>query len=183
MEEFFDNLLTVHRSTGHGGRDKMLFALKNKSYIPRTAVEVFVSLCKMCNSKKSGQHRNIVVQPIVIKDFNVRAQMDLIDFQSTPCGPYNWLLDYQDHGTKFSVLRPITSKHAAVVASQLLRIFLDFGAPHVLQSDNGCEFTATVVDELVKLWPQCSIVHGRPRHPQSQGSVERCNQDVENMIQ
>lgn len=25
------------------------------------------------------------------------------------------------------------------------------------------------------------IVHGKPRHPQSQGSVERANQDVKNM--
>lgn len=26
------------------------------------------------------------------------------------------------------------------------------------------------------------IVHGRPRHPQSQGSIERSNQDVEHML-
>ena len=26
------------------------------------------------------------------------------------------------------------------------------------------------------------IVHGKPRHSQSQGSVERANQDVENML-
>lgn len=32
------------------------------------------------------------------------------------------------------------------------------------------------------MWPDCLIVHGRPRHPQSQGSVERSNQDVEHMI-
>ena len=32
------------------------------------------------------------------------------------------------------------------------------------------------------LWPNCVIVCGRPRHPQSQGSVERANQDVEVMV-
>jgi len=26
------------------------------------------------------------------------------------------------------------------------------------------------------------IVHGKPRHSQSQGSVERANQDIENML-
>jgi hypothetical protein len=32
------------------------------------------------------------------------------------------------------------------------------------------------------IWKDVVIVHGRPRHPQSQGSVERANQDVEAMI-
>ncbi|XP_011858666.1 PREDICTED: KRAB-A domain-containing protein 2-like [Vollenhovia emeryi] len=41
---------------------------------------------------------------------------------------------------------------------------------------------AAVIHELVSIWPHCRIVHGRPRHPQSQGSVERSNADVENML-
>jgi len=35
---------------------------------------------------------------------------------------------------------------------------------------------------MTNLWPECKIIHGRPRYPQSQGNVERCNQDVENML-
>ena len=182
VEEYFDTLLQYHRATGHGGRDKMLFALKNKFYIPRPAVEMFVSLCRMCNTKKSQQHRNIVVRPITTKDFNLRGQVDLIDFQSTPCGEYKWLMNYQDHATKFCNLRPLKTKRAAEVALELLKVFLDFGAPHILQNDNGREFTAGVIQELSAMQPDCKIVHGIPRHPQSQGSVERCNQDVENML-
>lgn len=36
---------------------------------------------------------------------------------------------------------------------------------------------------MVKLWPELKIVHGRSRHPKLQGIIERCNQDVENMLQ
>ena len=61
------------------------------------------------------------------------------------------------------------------MAHELLFIFLDFGAPHVLQSDNGREFTAQDITELCSLWPELVLVNGRPRHPQSQGSVERTN--------
>jgi hypothetical protein len=43
----------------------------------------------------------------------------------------------------------------------------------ILQSDNGREFTANIITELKSLWPDLKIVHGRPRHPQSQHSVER----------
>jgi len=61
-------------------------------------------------------------------------------------------------------------------------IFLLIGAPHILQSDNGQEFTASVITELKELWPDLVLVHGKPRHPQSQGSVERLNCDVKDML-
>ena len=54
-------------------------------------------------------------------------------------------------------------------------IVLDFGAPRVLQSDNGCEFTAEIIKELASMWPELVLVNDRPRYPQSQGSVERAN--------
>ena len=51
------------------------------------------------------------------------------------------------------------------------------------QSDNGNEFTAAVVtDELEKAWPGIRIIRGRPRHPQSQGAVERGNGHLSQMI-
>src|SRR5579872_4887792 len=83
---------------------------------------------------------------------------------------------------KILFVAPLSSKRAAEVAYQLLDIFLLFGAPHILQSDNGSEFTAAVITELKLLWPDLLIVHGKPRHPQSQGSVERLNCDVKDML-
>jgi hypothetical protein len=38
-----------------------------------------------------------------------------------------------------------------------------FGVPHVLQSDNGCEFMASIITELKELCPELVIVHGKPR--------------------
>ena len=32
------------------------------------------------------------------------------------------------------------------------------------------------------MWPRMKLVHGKPRHSQSQGSVERSNQDVRDMM-
>ena len=67
------------------------------------------------------------------------------------------------------MLRPLTSKRAAEVAYQLLDIFLLLSASCILQSDNGSEFTAQIIVELKELWPDLVLVHGKPRHPQSQG--------------
>ncbi|XP_050499952.1 KRAB-A domain-containing protein 2-like [Diabrotica virgifera virgifera] len=109
-------------------------------------------------------------------------QVDLIDFQSQPDGEYKFILVYQDHLTKFVVLRALKSKTADEVCENIIDIFTLLGAPTVLQSDNGREFVNKIINGLVDFWPNFKIVHGKPRHSQSQGSVERANQDVENML-
>ena len=82
---------------------------------------------------------------------------------------------YQDHLTKVCVLRPVKSKRFTEVAAQLMDIFPLLGAPAILQSDNGTEFTTHVISEIGDFWPALVMVLGKPRHPQSQGSVERAN--------
>ena len=132
--------------------------------------------------KKRSETSKLIVRLIASSDFNSRGQVDLVDYQSCPDGDFKWAMHYQDHLTKFSILRPLKSKRAAEVAYQLTDIFLLLGAPHILQSDNGREFTANIITELKLLWPELKLVHGRPRHPQSQGSVERANADIKSMI-
>ena len=39
-----------------------------------------------------------------------------------------------------------------------------------------------MLDTLNRLWPSTKIIHGKPRHPQSQGSVESANKRVENIL-
>eukprot|EP00102_Acyrthosiphon_pisum_P016036 XP_008186840.1 PREDICTED: KRAB-A domain-containing protein 2-like [Acyrthosiphon pisum] len=55
-------------------------------------------------------------------------------------------------------------------------------APASLQSDNGREFCNELINSLREMWPDLNIVHGKPRHSQSQDSVERANQDIENIL-
>ena len=109
--------------------------------------------------------------------------------QSFKDGDYAYILVYQDHGIKICALEPVKKKTKAEVALTLLRIFSFIGPPTILQSDNGREFDkvagvgdvkpledddlAEVITELAQLWPQSKLVHGRARHSQSQGGVER----------
>jgi hypothetical protein len=87
--------------------------------------------------KRKVASKGLVVKPLLSKDLNCRGQVDLVDMQSLPDRDYKFIMHYQDHVTKFSVLKALTSKHAAEVGYQLLDIFLLFGAPHILQSDNN----------------------------------------------
>ena len=77
---------------------------------------------------------------------------------------------------------PLKSKTAEEVAYQLMGIICMFGAPFIPQSDNGREFANKILQNLTDMWPGMKLVHGNPRHSQSQGSVERSNQDVRNML-
>jgi hypothetical protein len=100
-----------------------------------------LSQCELTQRKRVRPvTKGVVVRPILSKEFSARGQVDLIDMQSLPHGSVKWIIVYQDHLTKFVVIRPLTSKRAAEVAYQLMDIFLLFGAPHILQSDNGSEF-------------------------------------------
>ena len=139
----------------------------NKKYanVTRDGLNLFKEMCEECQLKKRKiAGKGLVFKPLLSKDFNSRGQVDLVDMQSMRDGD---ILHYQDHLTKFAVLRPLTSKLAAEVGFQLLDIFLLYGAPHILQSDNGREFTANIIKELKDMWPDCTLVHGKPRHPQS----------------
>jgi hypothetical protein len=41
-----------------------------------------------------------------------------------------------------------------------------------LKSDNGYKFMAQVIEQVMAMWKGVIIVHGCPRHPQTQGSIE-----------
>ncbi|XP_066988202.1 KRAB-A domain-containing protein 2-like [Macrobrachium rosenbergii] len=155
IEETFSILKRAHILTGHGGRDKMIKNLSEKyANITQESINLFKAGCIECQKKKRRPTtKGTVVRPILTKEFGTRGQVDLIDMQSIK-GRFSWIMVYQDHLTKFIVLRRLTSKRAAEVAYQLLDIFLLFGAPQILQSDNGSEFTAQVIEELKVMWPQ-----------------------------
>jgi hypothetical protein len=65
---------------------------------------------------------------------------------------------------------------AEEVADQLMDIFYMFSAPFILQSDNGREFVNKILQNLADMCPGMKLVHGKLRHSQSQGSVERSNE-------
>ena len=81
------------------------------------------------------------------------------------------------------MLRPLKRKCAVEVASTLVNVFYTLGAPCILQSDNGKEFDNKLLLVILnELWPSTKIIHCKPRHPQSQGSVESANKRVDNIL-
>ena len=189
-EELFDLFERVHSEGGkHLGRDRLFAELKTKyAGFSRDLVMAFVKTCQECQLQKCRKSlKSIVTHPIRTNDFASRGQVDLIDFQGQAINevnlPYKFLLVYKDHLTKFSVLRPIKTKTAEEVCQVLVEIFCLIGSPHILQSDNGSEFKNVNLTNMIReLWPGCKVIHGKPRHPESQGSVERVNREIKKVL-
>ena len=114
--------------------------------------------------KKCKPNKRLVVRPLKTHNYGSRGQGDL-RIESSPDRNFINILNYQDHFTKFLFLKPLKYQTTAETAYNLIDIFTVMGALTILQSDNGCEFTAAVVNELKEMWPQLTIVHGKARHP------------------
>lgn len=117
-----------------------------------------------------------VMEPIVTKRVNQQWEMDLVDVQSKARfnSDTNYLFTVIDCFSKYAWVRPVKSKHAAVIANELQNIILMFGAPEILSSDNGSEFINSDIKVLATRF-NIHLRHSLPHHPRAQGQIERFN--------
>ena len=65
--------------------------------------------------------------------------------RSCPDGEYKWIGHYKDHFSKFSIIWVQIQKCAYETITNMERfVFAFFGAPKIMQSDNGKEFNNQV---------------------------------------
>ena len=184
IEDIYETIERLHIELDHCGRTGLYKRISQEFHgITEKICHMFISHCELCQLKKYKKPlKSLVIKPISSSVYLSRGQVDLIDLSTTfPENnlPYKWLLVYQDHFTKFVRLCPLKTKSAEELACTLMDILLDMGAPFILQSDNGREFKNDLLFRLLnERWTTTKIIHGKPRHPESQGSVERANQDI-----
>ncbi|CAG8682213.1 7422_t:CDS:2, partial [Gigaspora rosea] len=179
------NTRELHSESIHGGQKELRKKAKKKyGIIKQWITDLFVSACKTCQEKKSSKNSKIAGNVIVSNHFLSRIQIDIIDFSQNPYDSFKYIVHARDHFTRFSWARPIKSSTALEVATFLFEIFTIFGPPTILHSDNGAQFISDLISDLCNLWIpiKIKIIHGRPRHPQSQGSVERGNEILKNKL-
>lgn len=160
-DQLYDVIAEAHLASEHKGRNVLMPMLQQKyKNVTKEAVQIYLELCPTCLLKKRVKKRGLTVKPMVFQELNDRWQIDLIDMQSSPDGEYRFIFNCQDHLTKFTHLRPLKTKTAVEVAENLLEIVLVFGAPSILQSDNGREFCNQIIESLRDMCPEMRIVHG-----------------------
>lgn len=100
-EDYFDVLTNIHLKTNHGGRDKMVHAIKSEYYIPIPVIVIFVKSCKVCQKKKLVPTKRAALPSVVADGFNNYVQASMIDQQSSLDEKIKWNLHCQDQNTTF----------------------------------------------------------------------------------
>jgi hypothetical protein len=87
-----------------------------------------------------------------------------------------WAMTLKDHANGLTYICALPRKQAHLIVYRLQDIFGLIGYPKNFHTDDGKEFTAKCVIELLHhLNPNIMSVTGRPLHPRDQGSVENVN--------
>jgi transposase InsO family protein len=189
--EVFDAIYDNHYdSNGHMKLATMWVAMNQHFHnVSEREVKQFLALCPVC-SKENPQIPKTkgAKKPILSTQFRDRFQIDLIDYGKHPMKDVygvlmRWLIVVKDHCTGLIYLRAIPRKRPKFVAFELNHIFGLIGYPAIFHTDNGKEFTAQVIVDMVKAMNRgIMTVTGRPRKPQDQGSVENVNKLVKRTL-
>lgn len=178
IEQMKLSVVKLHK-VNHYGMNKMESLCNDNFFkIPREIIRNVVGSCISCaQSQPLKKHDNF--KSIFSSEPLERIQIDLVDLRqySSENNDFSWLLVIIDIYSKFAFTFTMKSKSAIEVESKLRKFIYENGAMKILQCDNGKEF---INSEIQKLCDEFKIrkIHGRPRHPQSQGQVERLNQTI-----
>lgn len=182
-DEHRRELLAQAHLQGHFGEKAMSSHIEREGYwwpAMRTDIAEAIAMCGDCRKftiTKSGFHPARSVTAFRPGD---HYQIDLAQFPRTSKGE-KYCLVLIDVFTGFIVLRALRRKTASVVARTLFEIFCILGIPRVLQSDNGPEFSNSILAALNALIgvPHRFIAAYNPR---ADGKVERAVQSVKQII-
>jgi transposase InsO family protein len=98
--------------------------------------------------------------------------MDFADAPALIDGIYPYLLAVRDLASGQQLLwQPVRATTAAVVRAALLPLFLAYGAPWVVKSDNGPAFRADLTKRFLHRW-EVFALFSPPQTPAYNGSIE-----------
>ena len=168
-DKIYQFIKQAHERTLHSGIKRTYAEVrKMANNVKIKDVWLYISLCYYCQHVKKNIKNNKkkikfpIKSPIVSKCFNQRAQVDLIDVKMFG-QKISYVLNYQDNLTKFCILKPLKDKRVESIKTSLREIFNLFGAPKILQSDNGGEFRGKLLTNYFKtFWPTMKWIKGKP---------------------
>ena len=165
----------------HGGIAKTLHRLRRWYFWPKMTVQVrnYVKTCETCNLTKSV---NIELRPpignqvITSRPFQ-KLYIDFLGKYPRSKRGKAYIFIVVDHFTKFTFLKAMKDATTANVIEFLVKeVFLKFGTPEIIHSDNGKQFVAKAFEEMVKTY---QIRHLKtPIYSPQSNAAERVNQSI-----
>ena len=173
-------LLDFHHLPSHVGGTKLFKKLRSKFIMPHMYEKIrsYIGACELCVAFKKRK------KPEIIFTSTSKGIHPFMFIQADLMGPLTQTLRKNCYIlvticllTRWIEIRPISDKSAQTVATSLMEIFMCRGPPLSIQTDCGREFKNAALSEMLKSIG-VRLHHGTPYRPQSQGVVERVNQQI-----
>lgn len=167
----------LHRETGCGGRDKILWLFNTRYYYwGLNEVVDKHRTCEICQQLKQGIYETSC-KPILTHYPLEHLVIDFTFYDGTP------IFVAIDSFSKYIWMWQTSSKEGHHVVKYLKQIVEEVGLiPTVVRADRGGEFRDKDVHQLVEDEWHSKFIHGSPAHPQTQGVVERPNKTVKDLL-
>lgn len=174
----------VHDEAGHQGQQRTLYLTRQRFYWHGLEKDVkeYVRCCRRCVvSKTPDPEARAPLENIITTE---PLELVSIDFWTAEDSSNKSLdvLVVTDHFTKLAHAFLCPNQSAKSVAHQLWNnYFYVYGMPRRLHSDRGANFESTLIAELLSV-AGIQKSHTTPYHPMGNGSCERMNRTLGNMI-
>ncbi len=162
---------------GHRGMNKTYRAIRAQYYWPnmKREIEAYVKHCKSCQvNKVLAPRRKIPMEITTTAEHPFeKCYMDVVGPLPITQGNNRYILTFQDDLSKYVVAIPIPQQDAETIAKAFVeRIVLIYGAPRILQTDQGANFVSEVFRTTCKIL-RIKKIQSTAFHPESQGGIER----------
>ncbi|XP_055921388.1 KRAB-A domain-containing protein 2-like isoform X2 [Eupeodes corollae] len=173
--DMFEAIHSAHLKIGHKKEKGMELELK-KMYcnITREVIAIYLKLCQTCALKKKYKETTSSTKVDALpEDLNSRCQIGIIDMEVETHQGFRFVLNYQDHLTKFLILRPLKSNGSEEVAEVLFDIFCLIGVPNVFMCSNEDGFCEMILKKLSENW-MVKLIRGEFK----QEPIQRISEDI-----
>lgn len=172
-------------TSGHAGIFKTYCRLMQKYYWPKMKadVAVYVRSCQTCLAHKPEQKSpaGLMVSHREAKKPWELVSVDLVGPLPRSTSGYTYILSVQDYFSKFCLFIPLRKATAKAVVRNLEdQVFLMFGVPHVLLTDNGKVFVSREFKVLASNY-NITVKYTPLYHPQA-NACERQHRTLKTML-
>lgn len=172
-----------HVKQGHLGRQRTEAIISDRFYWPRMSadIEYQIKNCRSCLQRKTLPSNN---KAEMYHRMESKYPMDIVSLDHLTIDTNNntKVLTIIDEFSKFLFIVPVRKENSTVTADTISKqVFLKYGFPNVIHTDNSTSFCNRVVKKLLT---ETGVKHtfSTPYHSQGNAIVERSNSVILNMM-
>jgi transposase InsO family protein len=175
----------IHHSLGHLGQTRTKAAVQQRAYWPgwSSDVEGVLRECEACARYKRGSApKQTHLRPFLSGEPFETVSIDITGPHPRSRNGFMYILTVQDHFTKWAEAIPIRNHTATIVADALFKnVFMRYGMPMRLLSDQGAEFESKLFQQLCEM-ASIAKIRTTPYRPSTNGMIERFHRTLNSML-